>query len=164
MFQFRRGKIRFKKALMQSLLAALAVVVIFAPIYLLNLGLILSTSIAGTVCLLFAQPNARSATPQNAIFGHLIGILCATACCGILRLLPPASWGIYAGSAAAVGLTIMVMAATGLMHPPAASTALAMMYAYVGGVFLRAGAAVLLSAAALALMQRVVKKHLIDLG
>jgi len=155
---------KFRKTLIQSLLAAFAVLIIFAPIYLLHLGLILSTSIAGTVCLLFAQPNARSATPQNAIFGHVIGIVSAAACCGILHVLPPTSWGIYAGSAVAIGLTIAVLAMTGVMHPPAASTALAMMYAYVGGVFLRAGAAVLLSAAALALMQRIVKKHLMDLG
>jgi CBS-domain-containing membrane protein len=89
-------------------------------------------AIGSTAFVLFIMPGSRPAKPRNVLGGHFAALVIG----GLLTLgSGPDSiealtngidWEFALRGAAAVGLTLFVMAGTNTEHPPAAGTALAM--------------------------------------
>ncbi len=92
---------------------------------------VLVGAIASTAFVLFISPHSDSAGPRHVIGGHGTAVLVATPfaffAAGVSggQFLADISWmfGFYA--AVAVGMTMLLMAASNTEHPPAAGTALA---------------------------------------
>ncbi len=85
-------------------------------------------SLGPTIFLQFYAPSLASSSPRNTVAGHLIGVTT-----GILfflagKMVHCGHEGLCAGqvfmAAAALGTSGSIMAFTGLVHPPAASTTL----------------------------------------
>lgn len=75
----------------------------------------------GATCvLLFSAPTSPLSQPANVIGGHVLAALIGFA---VMALLPVTWWSI----AIAVGLSIAVMAALRITHPPAGATPLVVM-------------------------------------
>jgi CBS-domain-containing membrane protein len=72
---------------------------------------------ATSIVLVIGSPEAEPAQPRALIGGHFVSALVGLA---VLKLAGPQAWA----AAAAVGLSILVMYATGTFHPPAGITPL----------------------------------------
>ncbi|MHC4744173.1 MAG: HPP family protein [Planctomycetota bacterium] len=102
--------------IIQSLLAATTLFVI-----ILILGeqrMVVASTIGATAFIVFAMPKSVSAHTRNVLGGHIVGLLCG----GIFYLL---ALPFAAECSLAVALTIFLMVALDVEHPPAAGTALA---------------------------------------
>ena len=67
---------------------------------------------ATSIVLVIGSPDAEPAQPRALIGGHVVATLVGFA---MLRLAGPQGWA----AAAAVGLAVLAMVATGTFHPPA---------------------------------------------
>jgi CBS-domain-containing membrane protein len=67
---------------------------------------------ATSIVLVIGSPDAEPAQPRALIGGHVVATLVGFA---VLRLAGPHGWA----AAAAVGLGVLAMVATGTFHPPA---------------------------------------------
>ena len=92
---------------------------------------ILFAAIASTAFILFIMPHSTAAQPRKALGGHLVALavgataaLVITSDAGV-NLLDDQGLLFAVEAAAAVGLSMFLMAATNTEHPPAAGTALA---------------------------------------
>ncbi len=139
--------------LLQSLAAG---AVIFMVLLVMRNEFILA-SIGATAFILFAMPHSISAQPRNVIGGHLVGVLVGSALAAVPHTTPLAILSVYAG---AVALSTLVMVVTDTEHPPAAGTA---MGALSAGLSLPRGVMFMAGVIALALIQRVLRRHLRDL-
>lgn len=154
-----------KSYIIQSLLAIAAVTVILAVVEVLTHAAIVAALGASTF-IVFAMPHSITARPRRLIGGHVVGLAIGTLCyfaffTGSLgRLIdgwPVVIWVIYALT---IGLAIFLMAITNTEHPPAASTALGIViheFSYEVILF------VLVCAVCLALVRRLLRRHLRDL-
>lgn len=75
---------------------------------------LLLAPLGATAGLLFGQPSSPLSQPVNVMGGYLVG----TIVCELAFLLFPGAW---LAAAIAVGLTIIVMRALRVTHPPAAA-------------------------------------------
>ncbi len=106
----------WKHFVLQSLLAAVAL-----SILTLALGrdkIVLISAIAATIFIVFALPSTNSAKAKNVIGGHIVGVACG-ALFSFTTLPYFVEWPL------AVGIAIFFMLVLGVVHPPAAGTALA---------------------------------------
>lgn len=97
------------------------------------------TALGPTLFVRFYAPHDPTATARNTVAGHAIAIGSALAALGMFGLLDDVSVfgqglsGERVGAiAVSLALTSALMAATGLVHPPAASTTLTMSLGLVG--------------------------------
>jgi CBS domain-containing membrane protein len=83
-------------------------------------------SLGPTAFLFFTQPNAKTATPRNAILSHWAGILVGAAAFfgGQFVFGDSSSTGRIITAAISLGAVSAVMIAFDIAHPPAASTTL----------------------------------------
>jgi len=111
--KFRR---LWKYYVIQSLLAAF----VLCPTVLI-LGpdkMVVASAIGATAFIVFAMPKSISAQRRNVVGGHLVG-LASGAVFYFLKMPHPLAYAL------AVALTIFLMVALDVEHPPAAGTALA---------------------------------------
>lgn len=159
-------RLQFRRYLLQS---SLAVVALFAILALEGAHLskaIIIAAIASTAFVLFITPHSPSARPRNVIGGHLLclGIgsafsAFATAVVGD-GLISSVPLLFDLGAAGAVGLGFLAMAATDTEHAPAAGTALGVVAHQLSwGLVLFVAAGVI----ALSLIHVVLRRHLRDL-
>lgn len=107
----------------------------FVTIALLTLLALLSRnpfvfpSLGPTAYLFFFSPQAESASPRNAVLGHLIGLLCGFAAYRItgMHSFPQGFggevyWPRILASALALALTGAIMVLLHVNHPPAGAT------------------------------------------
>lgn len=106
----------WKYYLLQCLLATVALVIL--AIAMGKDKIVLISAIAATTCIVFTLPSTNSARAKNVIGSHLIGVACG-AVFSFTTLPYFIEWPV------AVGFTIFFMLVLGLVHPPAAGTALA---------------------------------------
>ena len=93
---------------------------------LFNLG-----SFGATAVLVYAAPAAPLAQPRNVIFGHFLSAIIGVACRVVISdTNANAPGAVFSAAALAVALSVTVMAAAGITHPPGGATAL---IAVVGG-------------------------------
>ena len=156
---------RPRSYIVQSLLAVLAVAVILYFVEVLTHAAIIA-ALGSSAFIVFAMPHTITAQPRRLIGGHIVGIICG-AISYFLFLNGPvgemaANWQFigWVAYAMAVGLSIFLMTITNTEHPPAAGTALGIVaheWSHEVVIF------VLLSAISLAIMRRLLRRHLIDL-
>lgn len=106
----------WKYYLFQSLLASTALFIL-----VLILGrerMVLISAMGATSFIVYAMPTAVSAQTRNVIGGHLVGLATGTAFC-LISLPYQAEYPLV------VGITIFLMVALDVEHPPAAGSALA---------------------------------------
>jgi CBS-domain-containing membrane protein len=145
----------WKNYLYQSFLAT---IVIFIVLLLLTLeNAVVIASIGATAFIVFTMPKNITAQPRRVIGGHITGLLSGSLC----ALIPHTSTlGTILVLSLAVGVSICLMVALDLEHPPASGTALGIaMTGFSTEVFI----AVLTSSVILALVHHFSKRFLRDL-
>ena len=145
----------WKHYLYQSLLAAIVVFVILLILSIENAVVI--ASIGASAFIVFTMPRNITARPRRVIGGHLVGLFSGSLCALIPHSSTLVSISIYA---LAVGISICLMVALDLEHPPASGTALGVaITGFSPGVII----AVITSSLVLALVHHFSKKFLKDL-
>ncbi len=119
----------FRWQLVVSLGAFLAIWLLCQSAVWLNGYSLLMAPFGATLMLIFATPDSPLAQPRNVIGGHL---LAATVALALVHNFGDGA----AVTAAAVGLSILLMFRTHTVHPPAGATALVVMMTNPGWLFL----------------------------
>jgi CBS-domain-containing membrane protein len=141
----------WKYYLLQSLLAA---AVLFIIVLVLGRDkMVVISSMGATTFIVFAMPRAVSAQTRNVIGGHIVGL--ASGAVFYLTTLP-----YFVEFPLAVGLTIFIMVALDVEHPPAAGTALAVV---INEVSLNAFITIMLSSVILSQCRYHLRNFLKDL-
>ncbi|NIO10034.1 MAG: HPP family protein [Deltaproteobacteria bacterium] len=127
---------------------------------------VIIAAIGSTGFVLFVSPHSSNAAPRRVIGGHLVGLLIG---CGLALfdgtaffqdLLHDVPFLFDVEAALAVGLSILLMAATDTEHAPAAGTALAMV---AQGFSWQLVIFVVSSVVVLVLIHRLLRPYLKDL-
>jgi CBS-domain-containing membrane protein len=151
----REFKRLWKNYLYQSFLAT---IVVFIVLLLLNMEhAVVIASIGATAFIVFTMPRNITAAPRRVIGGHLIGLFSGSLCALIPHSSMLPSIVVYS---LAVGISILLMAALDVEHPPASGTALGVA---ITGFSPNVMIAVLTSSIVLSLAHRFCKKFLKDL-
>jgi len=145
----------WKNYLYQSFLAA---VVVFIVLLLLTIEqAVIVASIGATAFIVFTMPRNILAKPRRVIGGHVVGLISGSLCALIPHSSTLASIIVIAF---AVGVSICLMVAIDVEHPPASGTALGVaLTGFTPGAMI----AVLTSSIILSLAHTFSKKFLKDL-
>ena len=110
---------RWKNYLYQSFLA---MAVVFIVLWLLTLqNAVVIASIGATAFIVFTMPKNITAQPRRVIGGHILGLVSGSLC----SLIPHTSTlATILVLSLAVGISICLMVAIDVEHPPASGTAL----------------------------------------
>ncbi len=141
----------WKYYILQSLLAGTALFII-----VLVLGkdkMVTVSAIGATAFIVFTMPKAVSAQTKHVIGGHLVGLAAGTVF--YFTALP-----YFVEYPLAVGITIFLMVALDVEHPPAVGTALAVA---INEVTLNAFVAIMISAVVLSQCRYYLRRYLKDL-
>jgi CBS-domain-containing membrane protein len=147
----------------QAALAAFALGAVLAvESTLTNVAIV--TAIGSSALIIFTVPHARASGPRRVLGGHAVAIAVGLVTAAIVHegLGEPyeATLVSDAGAAVAVGVSMLIMAATDTEHPPAAGTVLGLTLAPdpIGS-----GVVVIVAAAALSAVRSLCRRWLIDL-
>jgi CBS-domain-containing membrane protein len=145
----------WKHYIYQSFLAA---VVVFVVLLLLTIQhAVIIASIGATAFIVFTMPRNICAKPRRVIGGHIVGLVSGSLCALIPHSSTLANISIIAF---AVGISICLMVAIDVEHPPASGTALGVaLTGFTPSVMI----AVLTSSVILSLAHTFSKKFLKDL-
>lgn len=152
LFEFRAY---WRNYIYQSLAATLATLIILVILTMENAVVV--ASIAASIFIVFAMPNAVSARKRAILGGHWVGLVCGS----IWAIFPqPFLFVSILVYSLAVGTTMLVMVVFDVEHPPAAGTALGIaMTGFSWGV----GTAIVSSTIVLILIRELFKPYLKDL-
>ncbi len=151
----KKLKVHWRQYVLQSLYATIS---IFLMILLLEMEhVVITASIASSVFIVFAMPQAITAKARNLIGGHMIGLLSGSLFGLVHHPTMFLSDVLYALS---VGCTIFLMVVTDTEHPPAAGTALGVVLI---GFSLNLLLSIITSIVLLALVHRLLRSSLLDL-
>jgi len=151
-----------KHYLLQSLLAAVVIMVIFYFEALPHI--VIAISLGGSAFIVFTMPSR--ATARKLVGGHTVGLICGSIfyfilCTGPLAdLAADGRFMTILAYALAVGSCIFLMTITNTEHTPAVSTALGIV---AGGCTYQIVLSVLLCAVSLAIIGRLLRNRLKDL-
>ena len=118
---------------------------------------VIIASIGATAFIVFAMPKNITARPRRVIGGHIVGLITGS----LVSLIPHSNSVLLACVCAlAVGISMFLMVALDVEHPPASGTALGIAIAgFSSGVILT----VLTSSILLSLAHRFLRRYLRDL-
>jgi|TARA_B100000959_G_scaffold243503_1_gene266814 CBS-domain-containing membrane protein len=123
---------------------------------------IIVVTIASSTATVFVVPHSIASSPKRVIGGHVVSVLVGLVLWGLLHLVSgeansASNLQIDIFGAAAVGLSVMVMATTNTEHPPAAGTAFGIIVLGLSITFIAfiLSAAVILSIARFILRDRL---------
>lgn len=147
---------RVRSYLFQAGLASLALLAILLIEQGVSDGIIVVT-IASSTATVFVIPHSIAASSRRVIGGHVMSVLVGLALWGVLQLITgdannASNIQIDIFGAAAVGMSVLVMATTNTEHPPAAGTAFGIIVAGFSITFI----AFILSAAVILSLVRVI--------
>ena len=150
--------------LFQAGLASLALLAILLIEQGVSNGIIVVT-IASSTATVFVVPHSIASTPQRVIGGHVVSVIVGLAVWGILQLITgdattASNTQIDIFGAAAVGLSVLMMATTNTEHPPAAGTAFGIIVVGFSFTFI---AFILSAAVILSLVRAMLGKRLQNL-
>jgi CBS-domain-containing membrane protein len=147
--------LNWKHYIFQSLAATIATMIILFALSLENAVVI--ASIAASIFIVFAMPNAAAARKRSIIGGHWIGLFFGS----MSTLIPqPYHYISIIVFSLAVGLTMLSMVVFDMEHPPAAGTALGVA---ITGFSWNVGIAIITSTILLAIIRTVFRPYLKDL-
>ena len=157
----RRFLRRPHRYLVQATLAALTLGVLVAvEDALTNAATV--TAIASSAFIVFMAPHSSMAGPRRVLGGHAIGLIIGLPAFLLAdRVFGDTGLARDLTAAAAVGISMLVMAATDTEHPPAAGTVLGLVLASDP---LRPAVMVILAALALSTARHVFGRWMIDLA
>ena len=117
---------------------------------------IIVVTIASSTATVFVIPHSIASSPRRVVGGHVVSVAAGLALWGVLQLITgdannASNTQIDIFGAAAVGLSVLVMATTNTEHPPAAGTAFGIIVAGMSITFI----AFILSAAVILSLVRV---------
>lgn len=122
-YSLANSVVRFRKLwrsyLLQSAFAGLTAYLILMALSIENAVVI--AALGASAFIVFARPFDLTARPRNVIGGHLIGFTVGSLCALAPQPSTPVTLIWYALS---VGLSVFLMVAFYMQHPPAAATAL----------------------------------------
>jgi len=151
----RRFRSLWKNYLVQSLLATLAVAIVFIVLSIEHVVVI--SSLGSTAFIIFAMPRSNTANPRRVIGGHVIGLVCGS----LLSIIPHTTlYPAIMVYSMAVGLSTALMVALDFEHPPASGTALGIA---ITGSSPQLVLTVLTGSIVLSIAHVLLKKHLKDL-
>jgi CBS-domain-containing membrane protein len=145
----------WKNYIYQSLFAAIIVFVILLLLTIENAVVI--ASLGATAFIVFTMPRNICAKPRRVIGGHIVGLFSGSLCALIPHSVTLTSIGVYA---LAVGISICLMVAIDVEHPPASGTALGVA---ITGFSPGVAIAVITSSLVFSLVHHFSKKFLKDL-
>jgi CBS-domain-containing membrane protein len=145
----------WKNYLYQSFLATIIVFIVLLMLTMQHAVVI--ASIGATAFIVFTMPRNITAKPRRVIGGHVVGLFSGSLCALIPHSSTLASMGVLS---LAVGLSICLMVALDVEHPPASGTALGVA---ITGFHPEVMIAVLTSSIVLSLAHQFCKKYLKDL-
>ena len=148
-------KAHWKEYLVQSIAATIVVFIIFFAVT--PDRPVIVASIGASTFIVFAMPNNHTAQPKRVVGGHIIGILCGSLFSFFPQTAILPSIAVYS---IAVGLSIFLMVALNLEHPPASGTALGIA---LNGFSFDVAIAVLLSAIVLSIAHFLLCRRFNDL-
>jgi len=135
----------FRHYLLQSLAATAFCFVMLVSLDVIIPGAVVA-SLGASTFIVFVGPHSRAAKPRNLLGGQLIGAGTGVACSRLLQMgLLTGLTGLQMETAIcgsiAVGLAIFLMVVIDMEHPPAAGTALSLVFsdwdvysiAFIGG-------------------------------
>ncbi len=98
-------------------------------------------SIGPSVFMIFYFPSSPISAPRNTIMGHLMGIVVGYASFKVMGMLGMADHNllVLVSSGVSMGLFGILMALTGILHPPAAASCLIASLGLVKGISQAAG-------------------------
>ena len=145
----------WKNYIFQSLAATIATMIILFALSLENAVVI--ASIAASIFIVFAMPNAVAARKRAIIGGHWFGLALGS----LWALIPqPYHFISIIVFSLAVGTTMLAMVIFDMEHPPAAGTALGVA---ITGFSWNVGIAIITSTILLAIIRTVFRPYLKDL-
>lgn len=154
-----RGHVR--PYIVQATLASIALLAILLIEQGVSDGIIVVT-IASSTATVFVVPHSIASSPQRVVGGHVVSVIVGLALWGGLHLISgdastASNLHIDIFGAAAVGLSVLVMATTNTEHPPAAGTAFGIIVVGFSFTFIAfiLSAAVILSIVRLLLRDRL---------
>ncbi len=113
------------------LLATLISMIIMGSAAYLTTWPLVFPSLGPTAFLIFYAPASPMSSPRNTILGHMLGAITGWGAFHIVQAYTGGtmtsqtiSWALIISTAIALGLSGFFMTLTGIIHPPAASTAL----------------------------------------
>jgi len=148
-------KAHWKEYLLQSIAATIVVFIIFFAVT--PERPVIAASIGASTFIVFAMPNNHTAQPRRVVGGHIIGILCGSLFSFFPQMTILPSIAVYS---IAVGLSIFLMVALNLEHPPASGTALGIA---LNGFSIDVAIAVILSALVLSVSHFLLCRRFNDL-
>jgi len=151
----REFRILWKNYFYQSFLATAVVLIVL--LLLSAEHAVVIASIGATAFIVFTMPRNVTAKPRRVIGGHLIGLFSGSLCSLIPHLSILAAVIVYS---LAVGISIFLMVALDMEHPPASGTALGIA---ITGFSPSVMIAVLTSSIVLSLAHHFCKRFLKDL-
>lgn len=157
-----RGRVR--SYLFQAGLASLALLAILLIEQGVSNGIIVVT-IASSTATVFVVPHSIASTPRRVVGGHVTSVIVGLALWGVLQLITgdantASNTQIDIFGAAAVGLSVLVMATTNTEHPPAAGTAFGIIVVGMSFTFI---AFILSAAVILSLVRALLRDRLQNL-
>ena len=157
-----RGRVR--PYIVQATLASLALLAILLIEQGVSDGIIVVT-IASSTATVFVVPHSIAASSRRVVGGHVVSVLVGLLLWGALNLVSgdanaASNLQIDIFGAAAVGLSVLVMATTNTEHPPAAGTAFGII---VGGFSFTFIAFILTAAVILSLVRALLRDRLQNL-
>lgn len=145
----------WKNYIFQSLAATIATMIILLALSLENAVVV--ASIAASIFIVFAMPNAVSARKRAIIGGHWFGLALGS----LWALIPqPYHFISIIVFSLAVGSTMLAMVIFDMEHPPACGTALGIA---ITGFSWNVGIAIITSTILLAIIRTVFRPYLKDL-
>jgi CBS-domain-containing membrane protein len=148
-------KAHCKEYLLQSIAATIVVFIIFFAVT--PERPVIAASIGASTFIVFAMPNNHTAQPKRVVGGHIIGILCGSLFSFFPQMTMLPSIAVYS---IAVGLSIFLMVALNLEHPPDSGTALGIA---LNGFSIDVAIAVILSALVLSISHFLLCRRFNDL-
>ena len=145
----------WKNYLYQSFFATVVIVIVL--LLLTAEHAVVIASIGATAFIVFTMPRNITAKPRRVIGGHIVGLFSGSLCALIPHTSVFPSVIVYS---LAVGISIFLMVALDVEHPPASGTALGVA---ITGFSPSVMLAVLTSSIVLSLAHRFLKRFLKDL-
>jgi CBS-domain-containing membrane protein len=120
-----------------------------------------ATAIASSAFIIFMAPHAAMSGPRRVLGGHAVGLTVGMAAYLLTQNVFTTVIATDLTAAAAVGLSMLVMAGTDTEHPPAAGTVLSLVLA---DEVVDPALAIIVAAVALTLARQFFRRWMIDLA
>lgn len=154
-----------KQFIVQSLMIAGVIVIVMTVMDFLSEGVIIA-SIGASTSIAFARPHTKTAGSRYLIGSYTFAIFGAWICFMLMSMVFKLFPGFRGDGALAifgaivVGMTVFITVVTETEHPPASALALGLL---INGFDFKKAAEAIIAITIIAIMRKILKKHMMDL-